>query len=106
MIKGTTPSFIFEAEDDLNFDMIDNVLVTIKSGDTMLERDMANVELDKDNHLIKLFLTQEDTFSLSTGDGKMTVRVHLTDETALSTLPFPVRIDGTLNEKVITAYGE
>lgn len=106
MLKGTTPTFIFEVPEEVDFSKIDNVLINITSGKTSLEKDLSVVDLDPDKHYIKVFLTQEDTFSLSTGDGKMTVRIHLNDETALGTLPFNVRIDGTLSEKVIHAYGE
>lgn len=104
MIKGTTPSLIFEADDSLNFEEIDNVHVTIKSVSTQLTKDLKDIDLDLDNHLIKLFLTQEETFELGTGDCKVQVRIHLKDETAMSTMPMMIRMDGSLEDEVIGAY--
>lgn len=104
MIKGTTPSYIFEIPEEVDFEKIDNVRATFESKTSKITKDLGSMDLDPENKSIKLFLTQEETFELSTGDCTLLVRIHLNDETALSTHPMKIRVDDTTDKEVIKAY--
>lgn len=104
MIKGTTPTFIFETDDKLDLNDIDNIHVIIQSVSTQIIKDLSSIDIEPEKHIFKLFLSQEETFHLGAGDCKVQVRVLLKNGTAMSTHPMTRRIDASLENEVIEPY--
>lgn len=106
MIKGTTPSLIFKVKDDFIFEGIANVRVSIESGSKVLVKELGDLDLDETNRCVKLFLTQEETFELSTGDIKVQVHVLYENGTSIGTKEMGTRLNRAITNEVIKPYGE
>lgn len=106
MIKGTTPSLIFKVRDSFVFEGIDNIRVSIESGSKILVKELGDLDIDEENRLFKLFLTQEETFALATGDIKVQVHVLYDNGTSIGTLEMRTRLNRAIVNEVIKPYGE
>lgn len=109
MYRGTNTSLDFEFENDpLPFEMDDitdiwitiNVLMTHK---TYKLSEGANILIDRDNRLVSLVLSQEDTLSFSPGDAKTQMRIYIDGkEDALCTEVMNFKMNNVLEGGVMS----
>ena len=66
MIRGTTPTHKFYA-DDINLENIEELYITYAQGKkVIIEKTLEDVELNTEENSISVFLTQEDTLKFKT----------------------------------------
>lgn len=98
MIRGTTPTFIF----NLPFDVsnIKSAYITIKSRGTEVEKAVTDCSLNGTTITVKL--TQEETLALPESQiAGVQLRVLTNDNEALASDVFPIKVEEILKEGVI-----
>lgn len=98
MIRGTTPTFIF----NLPFDVsnIKSAYITIKSRGTDVEKAVTDCSLNGTTITVKL--TQEETLALPESQiAGVQLRVLTNDNEALASDVFPIKVEEILKEGVI-----
>ena len=98
MIRGTTPTFIF----NLPFDVsnIKSAYITIKSRGTEVEKAVTDCSLNGTTITVKL--TQEETLALPESQiAGVQLRVLTNDNDALASDVFPIKVEEILKEGVI-----
>lgn len=67
MYQYTTPTINISIPSTCSVSDIDDLLVTIQQGETVITKELNDVTLDADNNQITLTLTQEETGSFAAG---------------------------------------
>lgn len=105
MIRGTTPSHILTIE---GYDLTETrVYVTLSSGFVRITKTNEDLAIAYENETtsILLFLTQEDTLGLPTGDAEVQVRWIDSNGIAQATEIEKISVDRVLLPKVISYDG-
>lgn len=104
MFRGTTPTFIFELDTDLDLTELSQVWVTIRD---VLGRpfnwDISRVTIDNEHKRISLTLTQQETLQMIPGVGHVQIRMLMSGNVALTTFAEKILINPILKEGVITS---
>ena len=100
MKRGTTPTFALSLE-GIDYDMLDTVYVTFKQDNRVITKTGDDVELDKDNQIINVSLTQSETLSFRQGYVFIQLRAVTKGGNAVATDIVRINADGILKEGVI-----
>ena len=91
----------FELEfPELDFDLVDKIVLTIKQGDVKLERTEESMTVS--GHVIALSLTQQDTRAFAPGYAELQVNFLLTTGKRISSDIATVNVDRNLHMEVMT----
>ncbi|MBQ0113050.1 MAG: hypothetical protein KBT03_07970 [Bacteroidales bacterium] len=82
--RGTTPTVIFTI-DNIDFEKVTAIYITIKQGNYTINRDNNDIEVSVDEGKLRIKLTQEDTLKLRKGRVMAQVRAIYYDDIAVAT---------------------
>ena len=72
MYKGTTPTFIFKLK-DIDLQTAEDIAVTFQTSGKTIEKNLDDITINENE--IEVYLSQEDTLSLSVGGAKAQVNI-------------------------------
>lgn len=104
MYDGTTPTLIFRLKNTtIDLEHMQQIWVTIKDG-LRIKRtwDIDRVTVDNERKLIKLNLTQAETFMLAAGIGQAQIRLLTDGGKALATKKKIISIEKVLDRRIIS----
>ena len=102
MYRGTTPTFVFQLDSDIDLSGLAQIWVTISDGSGYKKTwDITNVTIDNVKKEIMLTLTQEETLALALGNALVQIRFLTSDDVALTTACTTLNIQDVLKEGVI-----
>lgn len=99
MIRGTTPTHIFDT--DISLVAADEIYITYVQGNTRLEKTNADTEVTDDTVTVEL--TQEETLMFAANDYKAAVQIRakFPDGTAVASNIMNMRVAPILKDGVI-----
>ncbi len=100
MKRGTTPTFALSLE-GIDYNMLDTVYVTFKQDNHIITKTGDDVELDEENQIINVALTQSETLSFRQGYVFVQLRAVTKGGNAVATDIVKVNTDGILKEGAI-----
>jgi hypothetical protein len=103
MYRGTTPTLKLTI-DGISLDLLDKIYVTIEQrGVIELTKTNEDLEIDTENNLIKMRLTEKETFKLHAGNVPMGIQIRATthDGNAIATTKAMMSIDDVYYEELI-----
>ena len=100
MKRGTTPTFALSLE-GIDYDMLDTVYVTFKQDNHVITKTGDDVELDEENQIINVALTQSETLSFRQGYVFVQLRAVTKGGNAVATDIVRINADGILKEGAI-----
>ena len=94
IIRGTTPTITINVRSDIDLSQVADIWVYIyQQNEIVIDKQLADVQIDAENKKITVSLSQEDTLSLSAGVGALLqIRLLLSGGIALATLAANVMI--------------
>lgn len=103
MYRGTTPTIQWNINnEDLDFAEIEQIWMTFKdSAGNKITKDIAEIDIDADEHTISYEFTQEETLKIHTGIVETQLRVLLDNGSALATEIKEFEMDRVLKGGVI-----
>lgn len=102
MYRGTTPSLKLTLNTTLDLNELKAVWITIKCGNTMLTRELQDVEVNAEEKTFYIELTQEETLKFASGVVKIQARLLMNDEKAYATNMQEIEINNVLKGGVIS----
>lgn len=75
IVKGGTPCFRFKIPKTIDLSTIVKVRITILSLTGVLEKGIEDTEIDLENNIILLNLTQAETLNLGVGEGEVQLKL-------------------------------
>lgn len=101
MYRGTTPTIVFKVKNDIDFDDLKQVWITLKSLSHELTKTIDELVLNKNDHTIEMYLTQEETLEFGTGKVDVQMRLLTNEGHALASKVKNLRMNPILKEGVI-----
>lgn len=105
IIRGTTPSIVFHVNTELDLAEIAEIWITFKAkyGTEIKEITFTkeNVVIDAENSNISLYMSQEDTLSLSDNPHNIQIRLRMNDDLAYASSIIEEPIGKILKDGVI-----
>lgn len=105
IIRGTTPTLVFNVKNDIDLDTIEVLWITFrpKNGTNLKEKtyDLDDVVIDSAKRTITLNLTQEDTLAFAGDTMLVQIRARLTNDVAYASAIMEINIDRILKAGVI-----
>lgn len=101
MRRGTTPTLEIKLE-GVDIDMLDDIYITIKQGETVIEKTNDDIIPNVDTNTLNILLTQEETLSF-VDSGTATVQMRATTDygDAIATNKAILNVSDVLKEGVI-----
>ena len=98
MIRGTTPTHVFEVDTDLR--QATALYITYgQLGRTVIEKTLDDAEITEES--VTVHLTQEDTIRFKNGDVRIQMRVKFGDGSAIASDIIDVPVQAILKEGII-----
>ena len=102
MYRGSTPQLNIKVKTELDFDNVTQIWLTLRpTANNEITFEMDRMEIDNEEKIIKVLLTQEETLALSEGTCKVQIRLLLQNGMAFVSTKSEVNVDGILKEGVI-----
>lgn len=94
IIRGTTPTITINVRSDIDLSQVTDIWVYIyQQNEIVIDKQLADVQIDAENKKITVSLSQEDTLSLNAGVGALfQIRLLLSGGISLATLAANVAI--------------
>lgn len=97
MIRGTTPTLVFNVNSQIDLTKIDKAYLTInQNGTNVLELSTERLTAYSQEHTIAATLTQNETLSLGEGFVLIQLRLLMTDGTAMASKVIRTDVDRIL----------
>ena len=102
IIRGTTPTIIFNVKTELDLDNLAEVWITFKSKNNIDKTFTKNdVVIDQEKHEILLSLSQEDTLNFNGSQMQVQLRLRMYDGSAYASGIMETIIGDVLKEGII-----
>lgn len=100
MIRGTTPTLELKVpEDKLDISTITSLLIPIaQRDDVIVLKDMSDVQMDYENNIIGVYLSEEETFGFEVGNAEIQL-IYWIGESKMASLITKFRITKILYDK-------
>lgn len=106
IIRGTTPTLAFHVKNEqLNLDEIAEIWITFrtKASAQVISKTYTkeDVSIDAENHIIELFLSQEDTLDFADPNMVVQIRARFDNDLAYASDIIGIKVGHILKEGVI-----
>ena len=102
MVKGTTPTFVFQLDSTtLDLTALSQIWVTVDDSREVKTWDINSVTVDNEHKTISLYLSQAETLALRTGLARVQIRMLTSDGASIATTCSTITINDVLKKGVI-----
>lgn len=109
MVRGTTPPIICKLKDDspINLNEVSNIHLTLEQGANSITKREDDLIVGGDGHVVRAYLTQQESLSLKDGKAKIQLNWLCPDDTGVmrrwATRVKEIDIDAQLYRREISA---
>lgn len=100
MTRGTTPTIKIKPK-NCDVSLLDSIYITFKQYEKTLEKSGDDIEVDKDQNMLIVRLTQEDTLYFYAVDVNVQIRATTKDGQAIASEVFKLPMHNILKNGVI-----
>ena len=102
IMRGTTPSIVFDFDEDLDFEEMEQIWVTLRDGHQRVYNwPISRLTLDSERNEITLDLTQAETNCMAWGNGDVQIRFLTKTGAAFGTYKEPIDIENVIKGGII-----
>lgn len=101
MFRSTTPTLYFRIKNIDDLHIIEDVWVTIKGTQLFLNYTMDDVNIDYENKIISVALSQSDTLMFKTPEVKIQLKVYTTNHKVCASPILKMKVEDVLNSNLM-----